>query len=169
MREKFESFAFSLDKICDPKCAEISKFTRLVFGLTQSPFIIEATLKIHFHNYLMNYPTVIDNISDDMYEDDLTSVGSTVGEVEILKQKCEELFKTGGFNLHKCYSNIPSLENTNTTTSSELTYAKQMFQTSSNETKILGVPWNKLTDKLSISIPKFQQTVTKRNILSYVA
>ena len=44
-----------------------------------------------------------------------------------------------------------------------------MFQTSSNETKILGVPLNKLTDKLSISIPKFQQSVIKRNSLSYVA
>ena len=44
-----------------------------------------------------------------------------------------------------------------------------MCQTSSNETKILGVPWNKLINKLSISIPKFQQIVTKRNILSYVA
>ena len=44
-----------------------------------------------------------------------------------------------------------------------------MFQTSLNKTKTLGVPWNKLTDKLLISIPKFQQTVTKRNILRYVA
>ena len=44
-----------------------------------------------------------------------------------------------------------------------------MFHTNSNKTKILGVTWNKLTDKLSISIPKFQQTVTKRNFLSYVA
>ena len=44
-----------------------------------------------------------------------------------------------------------------------------MFQSSSNETKTLGVPWNILTDKLSIPIPKFQQTLTKRNILSYVA
>ena len=44
-----------------------------------------------------------------------------------------------------------------------------MFQTNSNETKILGATWNELTDKLSISIPKFKQTVTKRNILSYVA
>ena len=44
-----------------------------------------------------------------------------------------------------------------------------MFQPCSDETKILGVPWNKLTDKLSTSIPKFQQTVIKRNILSYVA
>ena len=44
-----------------------------------------------------------------------------------------------------------------------------MFQTSSNKTKILGVPWNKLIDELSISIPKFQQTVHKRSVLSYVA
>ena len=38
-----------------------------------------------------------------------------------------------------------------------------------NETKILAVPWNKLTDKLSISIPKFQQKLTKRNVLCYVS
>ena len=43
-----------------------------------------------------------------------------------------------------------------------------MLQTSSNETKLLGVPLNKSTDKLSISIPNIQQTVTKRNISSDV-
>ena len=112
---------------CDPNRVEINRFTRLVSGLTQSSFIFEATLKVHFLNYLLAYPKVIENISDNMYVDDLTSGGNTVGEVEILKQKCEELFKKGGFNLHKWYSYIPSLENTRTTTSSELTYAKQMF------------------------------------------
>ena len=45
-----------------------------------------------------------------------------------------------------------------------------MFQTSSNETRMLGVPWNKLTDKLSIYIREFlRRTVTKRNILSSVS
>ena len=88
----------------------------------------------------MNYPKVIENISDDMYVEDLTFGGNTVGEIEILKQKHEELFKKGGFNFHKWYSNIPSVENTKATTSSELTYPKQMFQISSSETKILGVP-----------------------------
>ena len=78
-----------------------------------------------------------------------------MGEVEFLKQKCEELFKKDGFNLHKWHSNIPSLENTKTTTSSELIYAKDMFPTSLNETRILGVPWNKLADKLPVFIPNF--------------
>ena len=80
---------------------EINRFVRLVLGLTQSPFILEATLKVHFYNYLTNYPKEIGNISNDMYADNLTSGGNTVGEVEILKQKCEELFKKGGFSLHK--------------------------------------------------------------------
>ena len=75
----------------------------------------------------MNYPKDIENISGDMYIDDLASGGNTVEEVEILKQKCKELFEKGGFNLHKWHSNKPSLENTKTTISSELTYAKQMF------------------------------------------
>ena len=76
--------------------------------------------------------------------------------MEILKLKSKELFKKGDSILHKWYSNIPSLKNTKTATSIELTYAKQMFQTSSNGTKILGVPWNKSADKLSIYFPKFQ-------------
>ena len=34
-------------KKCDPNSVEINRFTRLVFGLTQSPFILEATLKVN--------------------------------------------------------------------------------------------------------------------------
>ena len=53
-----------------------------MFRMMQFPFILETTIKAHFHNYLMNYPKVIENISDDMYKDHLTSGGSTVGELE---------------------------------------------------------------------------------------
>ena len=58
-------------------------------------------IRVDFYNYILNYPKVIEKISGDMYVDDLTSGGNTVGEVEILKQKCEELLRKGGFNLQK--------------------------------------------------------------------
>ena len=74
---------------CNPNVVDVNRFNRLVFGLTQSPFIFEATLNIYFRDYLQNYPKVIENISDAMYVDDLTSGGNAVGEVEIFKQKCE--------------------------------------------------------------------------------
>ena len=77
----------------DPNQMQINRFARLVFGLTESLFIFESTLKVHFHNCLTNYPKVIEKISDDMYVDALTSGGNT--------QKFEELFKMGGFNLNK--------------------------------------------------------------------
>ena len=66
-------------------------------GLTQSPFIIEATFKVHFLNYLSNYPEVFENILNDMYVDYLISGGNTVGKVEFLKQKCEELIEKRWF------------------------------------------------------------------------
>ena len=120
VREKCFAFFHWVNK-CDSNRMEIYRFTRLVFGLTQSPFILEAPLKDNFYNYLMNYPKLTENISYDMYVDDLTSGVNAVGEVETLKQKCEELFKKGGFNLQKLHSNIPSLKNTKTTASNEFT------------------------------------------------
>ena len=50
-------------KKCDPNSVQINRFTRLVFGLMQSSFIVEATHKVHFLNYLTNYPKEIENIS----------------------------------------------------------------------------------------------------------
>ena len=33
---------------------KIYRFTRLFFGLNQSPFILEGTLKVHLENYIVN-------------------------------------------------------------------------------------------------------------------
>ena len=45
----------------------------------------------------MNYLKAIENISDVMYVDNLTSGGNPVGQVVIFKQKCEELFRKRWF------------------------------------------------------------------------
>ena len=117
-------------KNSDPSVLEINRFTRLVFGLTQPPFILEGTLKEHFQYYINEYPTLIGAISDDMYIDDLVSGSNTIEEVEVIKQKSIELFRKGGFNLHKWHSNIPSLQSSNTKSESELTYAKEKLKNS---------------------------------------
>lgn len=41
----------------------------------------------------MNFPKVNEKISNDMYLEDLTSVGNTVAEEEILKRECENFLK----------------------------------------------------------------------------
>ena len=117
-------------KNSDPSVLEINRFTRLVFGLTQPPFILEGTLKEHFQYYINEYPTLIGAISDDMYIDDLVSGSNTIEEVEVIKQKSIELFRKGGFNMHKWHLNPPIQ-------SLKLTYAKEKLKNTADLTKTL--------------------------------
>ena len=71
----------------------IIRFTRLVFGLTQSPFILEGILKKHFENYKQAYAKIIEVIENDMYVDDLVTGGESLDEVKTTKEKTIELFK----------------------------------------------------------------------------
>ena len=159
-------FRFHWVKNSNPSVIERNRFTRLVFGLTQSPFILEGTLKEHFQYYINEYPILIEAISEDMYVDDLVPSSNTIEEVEVIKQQSIELFRKGGFNLHKWHSNIPSLQTSNTKSESELTYAKEKFKNAADLTKILRVPWDKNRDNLSIAVP--EKLITKRNVLSYI-
>ena len=57
----------------ESKIIKILRFTRLVFGLTQSPFILEGTLKKHFENYRDSFKKLIKIIENDIYVDDLVN------------------------------------------------------------------------------------------------
>ena len=60
----------------------------------------------------------------------------------------------GGFHLHKWHSDIPELkepqriDDETLLSQASLTYAKLVVGTHSQETKILGVPWNKAEDTI---------------------
>ena len=101
-----------------------------------------------------------------MYVDDLVTRGNNLEEVKEIKQKSVQLLKKGGFNLHKWNSNVPELESENSN-QSELIYAKQVLNQGSNETKILGLGWNKQNDTLLVLTPTFKKNhqLIKRDIL----
>ena len=52
---------------------------------------------------------------------------------------------------------MSALESDNVVAESELTYAKQMFSHDESETKILGLGWNKSSDKISVVIPSINK------------
>ena len=74
----------------DPTNIEMPRFTRLVFGLTQSPFILQGALKTHFENYKQAYAKIIEVIENDMYVDDLVMGDKSLDEVKIIKEKSIE-------------------------------------------------------------------------------
>ena len=76
----------------------------MVFGLTQSPFILEGTLKKHFENYNQAYAKIVEVTENDMYADDLVTGGESLDQVKIIKEKSIELFKKG---VSICINGIP--------------------------------------------------------------
>ena len=54
---------------------KVSRFSSLVFVLTQSPFILEGTLQIHFENYWHEFEETVNRIEKDVYIDDLVRGG----------------------------------------------------------------------------------------------
>ena len=121
-------FRFHWIKNLDPNVLDTNRFTKLVFGLTQSPFMLEGTLKQHFQRYMNEYPIVIQKFQNVIYINDLVSGGPNLAEIENLKQKSIELFSNRGINLHKWHSNIPN---------SEQTYARELFSSNSDHKKNL--------------------------------
>ena len=115
------------------------------------------------------YLELIRKIRDDMHVDDLVTGGESLQEVEKIKSDSIELFEKGGFKLHKWHSNEPNLETNDLNSEKELNFAKEHLGTKANETKILGLNWDKQRDTFRVEIPTENQPLTKRNVLKTLA
>jgi hypothetical protein len=107
-----------------------------------------------------------------MYVNDLMSGGTTVEETEQKKAAVVEVFEDATFSIHKWHSNAPELEPTNEvqTEPEEITYSKSKLGGADQpEGKLLGLPWNRQQDTLSVTLTKQFGTTTKRGILSRLA
>ena len=134
---------------------ETLRFTRALFGLTCSPFLLRGVLEQHLDTWEAREPELVKLIRKSLYVDDLISDSATVQEAHELKQGAIQIFKDATFALHKWNSNAPELEQSGPSSpreepskvsdlsSDESTFAKQQFGTKSAETKPLGTPWNK--------------------------
>ena len=89
------------------------RFTRLVFRLNQSPFILEGTLKSYFEKYENMYLDLIKKIRDVICVDYLVTGGEGLQEVEKIKSDSIEMFEKGDFKLHKWHSSKTNLKTNN--------------------------------------------------------
>ena len=78
------------------KQIEILRFTRALFGLSTSPFLLGGVIDQHLRNLQQTFPNEVEEIRRSLYVDDLITGAETVRE--------------GKFQLHKRHSNVPSLE-----------------------------------------------------------
>ena len=132
-------------------------------------FLLGGVIQQHLETWKSRLPESVSEVLKSLYVDDLISGVPTVPEAKQLKCEATEIFANTKFELHKWHSNEPALE-TNCA-NYEPTFAKQQLGSISTpgKGKLLGVPWDKSEDTLSVTFPNSPPEMMKRGILANLA
>ena len=64
-----------------------------MFGLTQSLFVIDATVQHHLQDYINTLEDLAKQIMEDIYANNLITGGENITDVQILKDTAIQIFK----------------------------------------------------------------------------
>ena len=149
---------------------EILRFTRALFGLAPSPFVLGGVIKQYLDACRAEFPDQVREIEKSLYVDDLISGGPTVQAARELKAGATHVFGEASFKLHKWHSNFPEVESPGESLNGDTIFAKEQLGTpQEGEGSILGLPWNKRQDTIDVKFPTDRAQVTKRGMLAKIA
>ena len=101
------------------------RFARVVFGVTASPFLLNATILHHLSNYQERDAEFVQKLLKSLYVDDVTGGGGSDEEAHEFYVKARTRLAEGGFNLRKFMSNSKQLQ-------SNVTYPDATYPSTSN-------------------------------------
>ena len=168
----------------DPEI-RVFRFTRVVFGVSSSPFLLNATIKYHLERFLGTNEAVVRCLLNSTYVDDIVMSADTDEAAFELYTQSKDIFRRGGFNLRKFVSNSQELQQridcaegmTHSFHELEESFAQATLGMTPNasigEYKILGVSWNPTSDHLIFNLTKLARLTsclqpTKRNVVSLI-
>ena len=168
------------------------RFTRVVFGVCSSPFLLNSTIRYHLEKYRSSHTELVENLINSFYVDDVVTGASNEGEAFKLYAESKRILGDGSFNLRKFRTSSQALqlqintaekrlENPSTlevpNLSLEETYTKatlgQPHNSESSMVKVLGVIWDPTRDSLHFSVADIAEAAasiepTKRNVVSTI-
>ena len=158
-----------------PELLEL-RFTRVVFGISSSPFLLNTTLRHHLQQIQAD-PAITDKLLKSLYVDDVVTGASNEAEAFQLYQESRKIFKAAGFNLRKFSTSSFKLQmqidatdtpECNKDLQSTETYSSSILSpslsTSKEERKVLGVLWNVQTDNLLIRLNTITSEAKNSNL-----
>ena len=109
----FVGFLWFKDINETPRKITSLRFTRVVFGLTSSPFLLKGTIKIHVSKCLpvSHYTDVVKKLILNLYVDDSTNSFDTVETVMEFYEELRSCLKEANFDLRKWAANSFDLKN----------------------------------------------------------
>ena len=168
------------------------RFTRVVFGVSASPFLLNATLYHHIGKYQKVHPKLVDTLLKSIYVDDVTYGANTEEDAYQLYTLSKKVFAEGGFNLQKFVTSSatlrqritdelpsaqkpPTLDTNSRVIEEDITYTSGLLEGNMpGGQKVLGVSWNPVSDVLEFDIRGIAKslqslTPTKRNIIGFAS
>jgi len=86
------------------------RFTRVVFGVSTSPFLLNVTIKHHIEKYGEKHPEFVNLLMSSIYVDDVTYGAGDEEAAFELNSKSNKVLAEGRFDLKKLVSNSQSLQ-----------------------------------------------------------
>ena len=128
------------------------RFARVPFGAEARLFMLGATLQHHFNKQSQAYEEMIESLEENTYMDNLMKTGSDIRELSRFKEEAIEILQNAKFPVHKWESDVQQLDK------------------EPNQSKILGLMWDKRKDTLEIQVKMSENSsVTKWSIQSQLS
>ena len=80
------------------------RFTRVVFGVSSSPFLLNATIQFHLERHSAT-PDLMAKIMRSLYVDDVVTAATDEDQAYALYETSNKILEEGGFNLRKFCTN----------------------------------------------------------------
>ena len=179
-----------VDNIHGEYKVDVYRFSRVVFGVNASPFLLNGTIRHHLSSFAIEDPSFVQKMINDFYVDDLITGENTVGDAYTLYEKARDRMACGGFRLRKWLTNDAVLrakiqlaeKEVNVDTSSlhkVETFAKTSLAPysqgeNSKAERVLGLPWDCESDTIHFVFERTAERAnekepTKRNVPSTIA
>ena len=121
----------------DTREVDTLRFTRALFGLAPSPFLLAGVIEHHLDGRSEKRSEIVNEMRKNLSVDDLTGGGNSKVVMEI--------FVDAAFELHKWHSDLPELDSEVTEKNNEdQTFAEQQLgSTEGGGRTIIGMWWDK--------------------------
>eukprot|EP00731_Ephydatia_muelleri_P001054 Em0001g1054a len=165
------------------------RFTGVVFGVSSSPFLLNATIRRHVGGYQAGNPWFVVKFIHSIYVDDLTSGSDTEEGAIDLHTKSRQCMAEARFSLRKFISNLPAVQahissqasSTTATGDGQVTNDDESYTINTlgdhehlDTVKVLGMKWRPADDVLIFDLSNLHSIVsmaepTKRNVIGLCA
>ncbi|GFW74357.1 uncharacterized protein TNCV_2412561 [Trichonephila clavipes] len=118
------------------------RMTRVLFGISSSPFLLAATIKHHLKRYVEKFPETCEMLNNSLYVDDLVSGRENVEQAFKTSLESVDIFKGASMILRKWQTNSPELRDRWKEIGMDIGQSVESKTQTLAPSKILGVAWN---------------------------